>query len=517
MLAGLSGVLMALGFPRINLSVLAWVALVPLLVSLHDADWKQSLKLGLVAGGIYFGGVMNWFMVLVPFSTWLWVTLGYIALTLYLASYVVIFAVIVNFVSRHWKPASSIQHLAYSVFAAAVWTAMEFLRGRVITGMPWGGLAHTQWQNLPIIQISSLTGMYGVTFLIVLVNGAIACFLIDVRRWRSSLKAAVIPFALLMISLIYGWIALSGSSQGEKVKIALVPGNVKQMEKLMSWGSAEWILDKYVRITDRAAEEKPDIIVWPETSVPQYMFISGRMPKELKSLVQRSGAYFLTGTPHTERNPERQTYNSVFLLSPTGEEIDRYYKIHLVPIGEYFPLKSILPKRIQKLVTGVSDWDRGEEYTIFSVPPAKFGVAICFESIFPELFRKFVSQGVNLMGIITNDAWFDGTCAPEQHYSMAHFRAVENRVAVFRCANYGISCIIDPWGRVNRKIEPDTGEEYLVDEVCLHTGGTFYTRNGDYLPWSCVVMTLFLVLQTWWYKGGLNVTGDTRYVRGSKS
>lgn len=499
-LAGLSGVLLVLGFPGINLSILAWVALVPLLVSLHDANWKQSLVLGLVAGGVYFGGTMNWLMALGPFSTWFWVTLGFIALALYLTVYIIIFAVSVNFVTRHWKPTSSVQYLARSVLVAVIWTGMELLRGRVVTGLPWVTLAHTQWQNLPLIQISSLTGMYGVTFLIVLINGAIANFLIDISRWKLSLKTAVAPFALLIVSLIYGWIALSGTSQGEKIKVALVPGNVKQIDKLMSWGSAEWIFGKYARITERAAAEKPDIIVWPETSVPRYTFVSASTRRELKTLVRSWDAYFLTGTPHIEISSDQKVYNSAFLLSPTGAEVDRYYKMHLVPIGEYFPLKQILPESLQKLVTGVSDWDSGDSYTIFSAPPAKFGVVICFESIFPELFRGFVGKGVNLMGIITNDAWFDGTFAPEQHYSMAHFRAVENRIAVFRCANYGVSCIIDPWGRVSRKIKPDSDEDYMVEEVCLRSGGTFYTRNGDFLPWSCVAMTLLLMLQTWRYR-----------------
>ena len=506
-LAGLSGVLMVLVFPGINLSYLAWIALVPLLVSVYDADWKQSLKLGLVAGIIYFGGTLHWFMALGPFSSWFWVTLGFLAIMLYLSTYIFIFTVFVNFVTRYWildnrhrKQLSSIQHLAYSFLVPIVWTGMEILRGRMATGFPWVCLGHTQWDNLPIIQISSITGMYGVTFLIAMINGAIASFFINIRKWRSWLKAVTIPFALLIATLVYGWIAMSALPQGEKIKVALVPGNIKQMDKLRSWGSADWILDKYIRTTERAAAEKPDIIVWPETSVPRYMFLSDSTQMELKSIVQGWNAYFLMGTPHKELYPERKTYNSAFLLSPEGEIIDNYYKIHLVPVGEFFPMKRYLPKSWQKLVTGVSDWDMGDRYTIFSAPPAKFGLVICFESIFPELFRKSVGKGVNLMGIITNDAWFDGTYAAEQHYSMAHFRAVENRVTVFRCANYGISCIIDPWGRAKHKIKPESNESYLVGDVCLRQGGTFYTRHGDYLPWACLVTTIFLIFQTWWYR-----------------
>ena len=493
---------MVVVFPGINLSSLAWIALVPLLVAIHDTNWKQSLRLGLVAGFIYFGGVMNWLMVaLHPFSTWFWVIVGFVLLTLYLSAYVFIFTVSVNFIARYWKPRSTIQRLAYSFLVAVVWTGLEILRGHVITGLPWAGLGHSQWRNLPLIQISSVVGMYGVTFLIAMINGAVANFFIHIREWRSSLKAAVVPLALVLISLIYGWIAMTGSPQGETIKIALVPGNVEQMDKLKAWrsGGVRRIFNKYARITEAVAAEKPDLIVWPETSVPQYTFITGFPPDGLVSRVQRWNSYFLMGTPHAERAPERKTYNAAFLLSPEGEEVDRYYKIHLVPVSEYFPLKRYLPESWQDLVAGVSDWESGSEQIVFSAPPAEFGLVICFESIFPKLFRKAVGKGVNLMGIITNDAWFKGTYAAQQHNSMAPFRAVENRVSVFRCANYGISCIIDSWGRIKREIDPESDEEYLVDDVHLHEGGTFYTRHGDYFPWACLATALFLIFQTWWY------------------
>ena len=491
---------MVLVFPGINLSSLAWVALVPLLVSIHDTNWKQSLILGLITGAIYLGGIMNWLLALHDFTTWFWIIVGFVLLTLYLSAYVFIFAVSINFITRYWKRSSSAQHLAYSFLVAVVWTALEFLRGWVITGLPWAGLGHSQWRNISVIQISSLVGMYGVTFLVAMINGAIANFFISMREWRTSLKAAIVPLGLLIISLVYGWIMLSEPPQGETMKIALVPGNIRQIEKLMAWrrDGPGRIFDKYVRATERAVAEEPDMIVWPETSIPRYTFITGSAPKGLSSLVQKWNAHFLMGTPHRERSPERKTYNAAFLLSPAGEEIDRYYKIHLVPVSEYFPMKRYLPDSWQDLVTGVSDWDSGNEQTIFSAPPARFGLVICFESVFPGLFRKAVGKGVNLMGIITNDAWFEGTYASEQHYSIAPFRAVENRVSVFRCANHGISCIIDPWGRVARKMEPESNEEYIVGEVYLRQGGTFYTRHGDYLPWACLAATLFLVFQAWW-------------------
>lgn len=506
-LAGLSGILMVLVFPGFNMSYLAWVALVPLLVSIYDANWKQSLKLGFLSGIIYLVGTLNWFLILYPFSSWFWVTLGFVALMLYLSTYIFIFTVSVNFITRCWiLDAGYWRRLAYSFLVAVVWTAMEILKGHVVTGLPWVDLAHSQWNKPPIIQISSITGMYGVTFLIALINGAIANFLVDIRRWRESLKAAIVPIALLIISVVYGLAALSGTYQGEKIKIALIPGNIDQMQKLKSWKDPDWIFEKYKDISERAAAEKPDLMVWPETSVPEYIFRWGETPAMLMFLMKKWDTHLLMGIPHLEVYPDvMKTYNSAFLLSPNGEEVDRYYKIHLVPVSEYFPMKRYLPEAWQEKVKGVSDWDRGSRYTIFNTPKAKFGCVICFESIFPEISRKFVNMGADLMGIITNDSWFKGTYAPEQHYSIAPFRAIENRVPVFRCANGGISCIIDPWGRIISKIKPDSDESYLLGELNLRSGGSFYTRFGDYLPWACLAITVLLIFYTWWYqrfKGG---------------
>jgi len=519
MFAGLSGILLVLGFPDINLSILSWVALVPLLVAIHDTGWKESLMLGLVTGIIYFGGIANWIMVLHPYSTWFWVTLGFVVLTLYLSTYVFVFTVSVNFITRFWLLKAENWQLkaGYSFLVAVMWTELEIVRGHLATGLPWANLCHTQWENTPLIQICSFIGMYGVTFLIAMINGTIASFLIDIRGWRPSLKAAVIPFALLIASFAYGWISLSRSPlmSNEKIKVAMVPGNIGQDEKMRSWGKdTEWIFDKYIRATQYAADTKPDIIVWPETAVPDFIFPQSPELDRLKLLIPKWNAYFLTGTPSYEGEyPDFRVYNSAFLLSRTGEVIDWYHKIHLVPLSEYFPMKRYLPKKLRDIVTGVSDFDSGSRYTIFHAPPARIGVAICFESIFPQISRRFVNEGANVLCIVTNDAWFVGTFAPQQHFSMAPFRAVENRISVFRCANYGVSCIIDPWGRISQKLEPASREGYIAGEVSLRPGGTFYTKTGDYFPWSCLAFALFLVVWTWWYERG---NTETRRYRGGK-
>lgn len=496
LLAVISGVFLVFAFPGINMSILAWFALVPLLVAVYDANWKDSIWLGFITGIIYTLGIFWWFMALHPFSTWFWVLLGYFALALYLSSYVLIFAVCVNYVSKYWVRS----RFGYIFLVGIVWTAMEILKGHVATGLPWADLGQSQWKFPVIIQISSITGMYGVTFLVAIINAMIANFLIDFGRWKESLKATIVPILLLLISIIYGLIAMNGSSEGEKIKVALVPGNINQMDKLKSWGDPQWIFDLYTTISDLAADKEPDMIVWPETSVPKYVFRFEEVPDELKERLIRWNTHLMMGTPHAEFFPESKTFNSAFLLSPEGNIIDKYYKIHLVPVSEYFPMKRYLPESWQKLVSGISDWDHGEKYTVFNMGKARFGCVICFESVFPSIFRTFMKQDVNIMGIITNDAWFKGTFAAEQHLMMAPFRAVETRKAIFRCANNGISCIIDPYGRIIKQINYNSIESYLIGDVELNPGRTFYSKFGDYLPWGCLVMTIFLVFWTWLYK-----------------
>ena len=190
------------------------------------------------------------------------------------------------------------------------------------------------------------------------------------------------------------------------------------------------------------------------------------------------------------READKKFYNSVFLLSPAGEKLGSYSKMHLVPFGEYVPFSSALPNFIQ-----FETFAPGKSINLLpltSIKNAKVGIAICFESVFPNLFRKFVAKGADIMGILTNDAWFVGTTAPAQHLSAAPFRAVENRISVFRCANGGISCIIDPFGRiVSQTITPTQPDGVIVEDVPLknHQSAkqTLYTRYGDWFPHSLFV------------------------------
>ena len=489
-LAVLSGVLLVLSHPSFSLFPLAWVGLVPLLIAVRSVpNAKSAFRIGYLSGLTFFGGLLYWIVLLYPFANIFVTVLGYAALVAYAALYFAVFSLLV-----HQLPHKS--GISFIFPAALFWTGLEWIRSWLLTGFPWGSMGYSQWNNHAGIQIASITGVYGVSFVLVLFNAAIAHLIISSSNWRSAIKGAVLPVAIVALTYVYGAVCLSGSeSTAESVKLGLVPGNVSQAEK---WKSehAPKVFKRYLSLSEKANAANPDLIVWPETSIhPQ--ILSGRAEtyrQRLFRMLHEHQIHLLAGAP--VREADRKFYNSVFLLSPSGEKLGSYSKMHLVPFGEYVPFSSALPNFIQ-----FQTFAHGKSINLLplaDVEDAKVGIAICFESVFPDLFRKFVTRGASVMGILTNDAWFVGTTAPAQHLSAAPFRAVENRISVFRCANGGISCIIDPFGRiVSPTITPTHPDGTLVEDVPLknhrNTKKTPYTRYGDWFPILCLLVGIGLV------------------------
>ena len=489
-LAVLSGILLVLSHPSFNLFPLAWVGLVPLLIAVRSApNAKSAFRIGYISGLTFFGGLIYWIVLLYPFANIFVTVLGYVALVAYAALYFSVFALLV-----HQLPRKS--GLSFIFPAALIWTGMEWIRSWFLTGFPWGSMGYSQWNNHAGIQIASITGVYGVTFVVILFNAAIAHLIISSSNWRSASRGVIFPIGIVASTFVYGAFCLSDSvSPAARVQLGLVPGNVSQAEK---WKSehAPKIFKRYLGLTENVNAAKPDLIVWPETAIhPQ--ILSGRAEsyrRRLFKMLQEDQIYLLAGAP--VREADKKYYNSVFLLSPSGEKLGSYSKMHLVPFGEYVPFSSALPNFIQ-----FETFAHGKSINLLplaDVEDTKMGIAICFESVFPNLFRKFVAKGASVMGILTNDAWFVGTTAPAQHLSAAPFRAVENRISVFRCANGGISCIIDPFGRItSRTITPAQPDGVLVEDVPLKNhqsaGMTLYTRYGDWFPILCLLVSLVLI------------------------
>ena len=486
----LSAILLFCSFPNASLFPLAWVALVPLFLAVtHAKCWKSAFGIGYLTGFLFFAGTLVAILLLYPYASIYATLLGYLLLVGYTALYFAVFAALIH--ALPWRAG-----VLFPIAAACIWTALEWVRSWMLSGFPWGSIGYSQWNNLPGMQIASLFGVHGVSFVIVLFNAGIATLIRDRRR----IPAMVVPLILTLASFAYGFLQLRSEAMPvqNSLNVALVPGNIPQLRK---WNVNEVpsILHRYSTLTRQASRESPELIVWPETAVREKV-VTGEWPtyhSRFRRLLRETEVPFLIGTTH--RDISKKLYNSVFLLSPQSEKLSRYDKMHLVPFGEYVPLARFIPDFVPNFIL-FEPFEPGEKVNLLPMSSVKregtenidIGVAICFESVFPALFRKFVKEGANVMGILTNDAWFVGTAFPAQHFAMAPFRAVENSIAVFRCANGGISCVIDKFGRpITPLVTPSTAQEVLVARVPLTSGGqTLYTRYGDWFPMLCAMLCI---------------------------
>jgi apolipoprotein N-acyltransferase len=511
----LSGVLLISIFPKFNLEILAWVALVPLFVAIRKTSPLDSLKLGFITGFVYFLGVLYWVVnAMTQYGGMpLMVSIAVLALLSgYLAIYVSLWTFLLSAFSFQL---SAIRY----ILAPFLWVSLELIRTHFLTGFPWANLGYSQFKTLPIIQIADITGVYGVVFIIVMFNSAVALFVESI--YNQKVKQFAIRYMLLTAILItsfsiYGFWRISDfnskiKNQKSKIKVALIQGNIEQD---MKWDEKyqNEVFEAHADLTMLAAHEKPDLIVWPESAMPFYFQADRNFRHRMIELAQKGGSFILFGTPGYEINDGKIVpYNRAYLLSPQGDVTGKYDKIHLVPFGEYVPLRKIL-FFIDKMVVGIGDFQSGEEYTIFKIPNFQFPISnyfstlICFEVIFPDLVRRFVKNGAEFLVTITNDGWYGKTSAPYQHISMVTFRAVENRIPVVRAANTGISGIIEPTGRITKETDIFT-RTYVLGDINITTpssppptkrgywgGKTFYTQYGDIFAYVCSALTLLLIL-----------------------
>ncbi|MDE0084351.1 MAG: apolipoprotein N-acyltransferase [Candidatus Poribacteria bacterium] len=495
-LAASSGIILFCSFPSVNLFPLAWVAIVPLLIALEPVENRKSAFLvGYVAGFLFFAGLLIAIVLLYPYANIFATLLGYILLVGYTALYFAVFAVLVH--QLPWQSG-----ILFPLGVAAIWVSLEWVRSWLLTGFPWGNIGYSQWKYLPGIQIASLTGVYGISFVIVFFNAGIATLIRNRNEWRKELVAIIVPCLLAMICLIYGYatIARSENTPQKSMKVAIIPGNIPQIEK---WKSENFpkIFARYINLTRKAAAHNPDVIVWPETTV-RGQVLSGEWVNYhnhfKKVLREIGGIPMLIGA--TDPDAFGDLYNRVISVSSEGEVLGKYAKMHLVPFGEYVPLADFLPNFVQ-----FKPFERGKTVNLLPITyvgtmqtnkeQMEVGTSICFESAFPSHFRQFVKKGADAMGILTNDAWFVGTAFPELHLAMAPLRAVENRIAVLRCANGGYSCVVDSFGQITTPfVTPQTDKEFLIADVALSEGKqTFYTRYGDWLPIFCLVLSILCI------------------------
>ena len=493
-----SGILLILSFPNFDLEFLAWFALVPLFYSIEGKGLYHSFLLGFFTGVISFLGIIYWIIVAVhTYGNVPLILSGFILLLLvvYLSLFMGAFA----FLTRCTQIRLGLHTL---LFTPALWVALEYLRSFLLSGFPWANLGYSQYLNLPFIQMADVTGPYGLSFVILLVNATLFGV---VRQWPKKIfpfKEVIITLLILLGILVYGYLRMRvvdrETIQDPPLKIGLVQGNIDQSIK---WDESfqKETLEIYEKLSSKVAEDKPSLIIWPETATPFFFQDAKEYQPFVLDIPKKTDAYLLFGTPSYKLQKGKVNhYNSAYLVSPKGELVGKYDKIHLVPFGEYVPMQDLL-FFIGSLGEGIGDFKSGKEIYNFPLPQGKFGVLICFEIIFSDLCRKFVKGGANFLVTITNDAWFGRTSAPYQHFSMAVFRAVENRVFVARAANTGITGIIDPKGKIVKQ-GGIFKEEAMNGTIRFSDRKTFYTLHGDLFAWVCTAFSLLLLLSAFFQK-----------------
>lgn len=502
--AVLTGLLLAAAFPPLELREAAWIALVPLLVAVRFVSPRDALRLGFAAGALGWLLSIHWLSRVT--------VAGWCLLSLYCALYV---GAAAWFAARWWRRHGTdrfLPNLAFMAGLAAWWAGLEWVRSHFATGFPWNALGVSQYRNAALLQVAAWGGVYAVSALIVWVNAGIAATVLRYAerggRWgRRPHPELFAAFLLVALAFAGGVYRIRGMDLGEtRLRAALIQTNIPQDDK---WDEAkvELIYQRLRDLTLAALHSGPlDLVIWPESALPDDVR-SSPPSYDLVYTLCTNGVPILVGSMDTEwpdAGPPRY-FNSTFLFDAEGMLAGAYDKRHLVPFGEYVPLRRLLP--FMKAMTPIPDsFTPGRTSTVFrlSSPPVSFSALICFEDTVAPLARTSVRNGARLLVNQTNDAWFDPSSASRQHMAQCVLRCVENAVPAVRVANTGVTCHIDRRGAVRAILADDRGGtvfegfipvtvEVPPDDMPL----TFYTRHGDLFAVTALLAGLATALALW--------------------
>jgi apolipoprotein N-acyltransferase len=488
------GLLLSFAFYPLRLDFLAWIAFVPLFWAIHkDSRPAFAALYGMTFGIAFFSVDLSWIHHALAVhgrfgsASTLALFVGVIlTLALFPEAFAFVSALLLN---RGIPPALA---------APFLWTALEYFRTGVFTGFPWDLSGYSQVGRETVIQIADITGVYGVSFLLLLVNGSLwEVMRATMKRDRFPVKLVATTGLTLLLVLVYGSVRIAYFSTDQQYKsgvvVGILQGNIPQEIK-WKYASRRHTFATYERLGEKAVQEGAQLLVWPETSAP--VLFGGSDPDWQRpgEISLRLKVPMLVGAPSTRTvGGIKRYYNSAFLVDGT-ELRYRYDKIHLVPFGEYMPLAWLLPLG-HGIATEGEDYSPGEEMTVMHLEEhTALGVLICYESIFPEIARTAIGKGASVLLNITNDGWFGDTAAPYQHLAMARMRSLENRVWLVRSANTGVSAVFDPTGRMVSRIPLNQEGICTVRVPSSSTAGSFYTRFGDLFAWCCISVSIILGL-----------------------
>jgi apolipoprotein N-acyltransferase len=449
----------------------------------------HAFGLGAASGAVYFAGTLYWVThVMVQYGgLHVWSAILVNAL---LVAFVTLFPAVFALIMRRLLVAYGLRAL---LVAPLVWVTTEWGRTHLFGGFPWVLLGYSQVALLPIAQFASVLGVYGVSGLVASASAA-AVFSVETTSARQRRTVLVAAVATIVIAALWGGARMARGTltrTGEAVRVGLVQGNVDQGEK---WNAARAasIFQDYLRMTRQAVEQGSDLVIWPESSTP-FVFEEDRAAADLvRALARRTQVPILLGSDQIERGREVKYYNAAFLIQGDGTTGGVYRKMHLVPFGEYVPMRGLL-FFAAPLVETVSDFSAGDRTVLLPFKGHLLSTAICYEIVYPAIVRESVRGGSELLTTITNDAWFGRTSAPYQHFAQAAMRAIEEGRYLVRAANTGVSGIVDPYGRI-LAASPIFQPGVIVGSVGLLTSQTLYARMGDLFAYTSTLVTLALLI-----------------------
>ena len=491
-LALLSGALLALSFPRYGHPAFAWIALVPLVLAL--SGWRgrpgrlpgqpplRAFLLGLASGTVYFAGTLYWTGTVIRTFGGI-PTIAAIGGVILLALYQGAFPAIGALISSRLINRAGVTGI---FLVPAAWVATEYFRGVAFGGFPWVPLGDSQVTVLPVAQLASVLGMYGVSLLVAFVNAAIAYAMLTAGRARvAALAAAVV---VLIATGAWGSLRIGDGSltrMGTAIRVGLIQGNIAQEDKWKG-GEARRIFTTYIAMTRDAVRRGAEFVIWPESSTP-FMFEEDPVGQAaIRALARELHVPILFGSDQEEHGATPALYNAAFLIAPDGTTVGVYRKIHLVPWGEFIPLKRWL-YFVSPLVDSFTDFSPGTTMVMLPVGSHLVSTAICYEVVYPSLIRQAVHAGSELVTTITNDAWYGNSSAPYQHFQLASMRAIEQGRYMVRAANTGISGIVDPYGRVVQQ-SAIFEQSALVEQVRFLTIRTAYSKIGDVVAYAAMAV-----------------------------
>jgi apolipoprotein N-acyltransferase len=494
LLAVFAAAVLTFAFPRFDVEALAFVALVPLLVAFEGLNVRQGAWLGYVFGLHWNVFLLYW---LSPATT-----PGFICAVIYLALYQALFGFLYVAARRHGR-------LPALLCAPVLWVAVEWLRSIGYLAFPWGLLAHSQYKFNLLIQIADVAGTWPVSLAVVAVNVLAYYVLKNHRHVATWLRAGGAAAALFGALCLYGALARVTPDEGQPIRVAVLQPNIDQDVK---WDPEyrDQTIRVLVNLSYEAKREGATLIIWPETATPFYLFEDPFYRDLVYDVAADLSVDLLTGTverdprPNVVRGRDHYRYNAAALITPARDVAGRYAKVRLVPFGEHIPWEADAPAVTETLFANSGDFTPGPGWEVIRPPGYDFGCLICYEAVFPDISRAYARGGADFLVNITNEAWFGRTNAPYQTLSSAVFRAVENRTWYVRAANTGVTCFIDPNGRVVRKSKIYIRNQ-LTDDVYRRQYLTFYARHGDWFAYVVAAAaaiicgwTLFTVAKQYW-------------------